>query len=74
MKTLPDNWTLQQKAFFAGRISAYVSKQHLQVVFSAMPSAKNDEAYFDYIIAMLESRINADRWKRIVAACQRLFA
>jgi hypothetical protein len=73
MKTLPDSWTLHQKAFFAGLISAYVSKQHLQVVFSSLPTVKNDEACFDCIIAMLGSRINAERWKRLVAMCQRYF-
>lgn len=74
MKTLPDNWTFEQKAFFAGLISAHVSKQHLQVVFSKLPQAKNDRAFFDFIIAILEPRIDAERWARTVAACQRYFA
>jgi hypothetical protein len=75
MKRLPDNWTFEQKAFFAGLISARVPVRHLQTVFSALRSeTKRDAAYFDYIIAILEPRISPARWVTARTVCERYFA
>jgi predicted tellurium resistance membrane protein TerC len=74
MKTLPDNWTTQQKAFFAGVLSAYVPRRHLVVVVDALPTQPTTELYFDHFIAVLEPRISSEHWDRVLITCMRLFA
>jgi hypothetical protein len=76
MKTLPEHWTVGQRAFFAGLISAYVDVRHLKVVIDHLTAITpfTHELFFDQLIAVLEPRIQPARWDGVVEGCERIFA
>jgi hypothetical protein len=74
MKTLPDFWTTEQKAYFAGRISAIVPRRQLMAVVDALSTSASHELYFDQLIAVLEPRISSYQWKRVAEHCEEVFA